>query len=265
MRKRYLFAALLLIIIVNAAVLAGVAWNRSGVPEASVVLSERECSLISQHYPRHKTREENNGIACRLQLDSSAYSPAWLDADKLRNLGFALKNKPGRRPLPRKAWVVLEFDGAAWQAALAEEADEIRKLRESLEINEATFQQIEYREESLQTMKTEGSRLVAIDAGTDPAVLRQRYPDTSRYLVLPARVRMFQRLADDEILEVFDELDSGKWTVSGSLSLLTDRIHVPLAFHAILADDVETIHYAVTLNVGKRYEGWIADFNSTLK
>ena len=35
-------------------------WNRSGEPEAGLVLSERECSLVRQNQHR-----ENNGVACQ--------------------------------------------------------------------------------------------------------------------------------------------------------------------------------------------------------
>ena len=52
--------AWMLVAAVNGAVLSGVAYNRSGPPEARIVLSERELPLA---YRRH---EENSGLALRL-------------------------------------------------------------------------------------------------------------------------------------------------------------------------------------------------------
>ncbi len=269
MRRRLWLAALALLIVANALVLAGVTWNRSGQPEASLALTERELRLVYQG----TGREEDSGIALALNLYNDSYAPQWLDEAKLRELGFRperlrLMEGPAderyKQPLPRRAWAVLEFDGPAWQAALAERERDLGGLPARVEAGKATLEQIEVEERAVARMKTSGSRLVAVDAGGDAAQLRARYPDRTRYLIVSAEFRMRVEWAASE-------QDPELNRVQGTLRVLGRRIHVPLQFHAALlealGDDLETDysmdadeppHYSVTLHVGKRYEPWVA-------
>ena len=135
MRRAGLLGALVLLVVVNLAVLGGVAWNRAGQPEASLLLTERELPL----YDSFVRAEENSGLALQLTLYGGSYSPDWLDERKLLTLGFrperhdtadAAEYETGKQALPRQAWVVLEFDGPAWQAALADSETELAGLEE---------------------------------------------------------------------------------------------------------------------------------------
>jgi hypothetical protein len=270
MRRRALLAALALLILVNTLALAGVAWNRSGQPEASLSLTERELRLVY-----HGTgREENSGIALTLNLHNDSYAPEWLDEVKLRELGFRpdrvrLADGPAderyKQPLPRRAWAVLEFAGPAWRAALEERERDLGELPAKVQAGKATLEQIEIEERAVARMKTSGSRLVAVDAGRDAAQLRARYPDRTQYLIVGAEFRMRVEWAASE---QEPELDR----VRGILRVPGRGIHVPLQFHAALldalGDDLEAgysmnadqaPHYSVTLHVGKRYEPWVAE------
>ncbi len=269
MRRSALLAALALLILVNTLVLAGVAWNRSGQPEASLSLTERELRLVYQG----TGREEDSGIALALNLHNDSYAPEWLDEAKLRELGFRpdrvqLADGPAderyKQPLPRRAWAVLEFAGPAWRAALEERERDLGDLPMKVEAGRATLEQIEIEERAVARMKTSGSRLVAVDAGRDAAELRARYPDRTQYLIVSAEFRMRVEWAASE---QDPELDR----VRGVLRVPGRRIHVPLQFHAALlealGDDLEadysmdvdqTPHYSVTLHIGKRYELWVA-------
>ena len=269
MSRRAWPVALALLVAVNTLVLAGVAWNRSGQPEASLTLTERELRLVYQG----AGREEDSGIALALTLHNDSYAPEWLDADKLRELGFQPDSVPlaqaqyqerYKQPLPRRAWVVLEFDGPAWQAALDGRERDLHALRARVETGKATLDGVAIEERALARMKTSGSRLVAVAVGRDATELRARYPDRAQYLIVSAELRMRLEWAASE---QEPERDS----VQGTLAVSGRRIHVPLQFHKplleALGDDLEADysmdadeppHYSVTLNVGKRYEPWVA-------
>ena len=102
--KRILIAGAALVLGGNAFALIGVAYNRSGAPDAQVELSERE--LVSP--PRYAIHErENSGLALQIawRLDygpQHTYSghvrhrsgAPWLDRDKLKSLGFKLAAAP---------------------------------------------------------------------------------------------------------------------------------------------------------------------------
>ncbi|MDX2494371.1 MAG: DUF4824 family protein, partial [Desulfuromusa sp.] len=86
---------LLLLLLTNVAILAGVAANRSGNPETQVVLTEREVQIP------YRSQKENSGLALHLNwrvggvgdgggFSSRWNSPPWFDIAKLKELGFLL-------------------------------------------------------------------------------------------------------------------------------------------------------------------------------
>jgi hypothetical protein len=88
MKRPGLWLGLALILVTNAFVLTGVAYNHSTEPEAVIQLTERELDLSY-------SVEENTGISLRLewhQPGSGTYArvevPGWLDQAKLESLGF---------------------------------------------------------------------------------------------------------------------------------------------------------------------------------
>ena len=91
-RRWGLVAGLALIAATNAVVLAGVAWNRSGGPEATLALTQREVTLLAFHIG------EDTGLALYLALGGDPWWEAgaktWLDRDKLAGLGFAVDVDP---------------------------------------------------------------------------------------------------------------------------------------------------------------------------
>jgi hypothetical protein len=129
MNRRALYAALGLLIAVNAVVLLGVVRNRSGEPDAVLTLTEREMPLS---WPfRH---EENTGVSLHLNLNSDIEAQRWFDEAKLAELGFDTghfresDNWRVYRELPRKAFVVLEYDGEAWERHRQRQLQEIENL-----------------------------------------------------------------------------------------------------------------------------------------
>jgi hypothetical protein len=142
-------------------VLFAAARNRSGEPEAEVVLTEREARLVPLGEGRRWAL---------LRLDWNKYQQldrreaSWFGREKLAELGFDTR-LPADHPkasafygwqTAREAFLALELDGAAALAADAESPDD----------------------------RVSRSRLHAVDAARDAATLRARHPDRHRVLVV---------------------------------------------------------------------------------
>ena len=272
-RNKVLAAGTALILLTNIYVIAGALWNRAGEPDAALDLSERELTL------RDWNLNENSGLTLALNWNGyyDLYNSGiqdkdrWLDAEKLQELGFELipTDDPARawkytsKQLPRQVWIVLEFDGPAYQAAL-KAAEEKAREEERLLGNDASSSTQAYRLEDagnqLLWLQHTASRLYAVDAGLDPSQLRQRYPDRSRYIVASGLVRIG-----------YDDRDGGR--ITGYITEISvTAIHVPLAHRAVfdtlppleyIGDSTSYYprayhpRYQVKLAYGRRYEPWI--------
>ena len=108
------------------------------------------------------------------------------------------------------------------------------------------------------------SRLVAIDADSDPDVLRSRYADPHRYLVVEARVSIYGSSAP---------IPNGPLHLSGTITrLLPSTINVPKSYSSIFASmngfsyasSVEHApRYWITLRYGRFHEPWIVNAGLT--
>ncbi len=292
MRRSGIFLAIGLLVLTNVVVLGGVAYNRSGEPDAAVMLTERELPLSS--YYGYADRE-NTGLSLRLTW-SQAGPPSvlkfqrrhrqtqeWFDKAKLEAVGFdcsvPLDDRNAElhygKMLPRKTSVVLEFEGKAWEAWQAREQDDLAALERKVAAGEASQKQLnEARKEYEREARTR-SRLFAVDAGNDPGALRSQYSDRARFLILPATVRLsYQR----------PEEDAGRKSpasLEGSVEeVLTDSIYVPREHRGLLekllradrqtrnsdyspyAERQRDPAYAVSLRIGKRHEPWVAGISA---
>src|SRR5687768_1479485 len=151
-------APALTVLIVVAAFVGLAGWNRSD-QRLTITLTERELPL-----PR---LSPDDGLGVRLRIAfENRLDPLdarnWLSEPRLRAIGFPL-NVPAGAPeaaaaysgVPtRVAWVVFEYDGAAFQ-----EIERRRALRAPLE----------------QRVERTGPRLVPVDAGLDFDTLRDKY------------------------------------------------------------------------------------------
>ena len=268
--KRTLLAGLLLIAVVNVFVLGGVAYNRSGEPDSTLRLSERELRV-----PHVWSRSmESSGLALTLdwrvlaieasdvkqeawQYYSYRGAPAWLDPAKMASLGFDISlfsaaangRRAGRRDAARDVLLVLELNGAAYQASLARaiKYDENKVTRP----NETA----EERAKVLKREQTQNSRLFVIDAGLDASALRAKYPDRSRFAILRGQVRpSWQR-------------ENSVNTLTGMVSALSvEGLNVSPAMRSVFegasADrgdsEKSLVRYDVDVAVGQRLEPWIA-------
>jgi hypothetical protein len=273
-----------LVLLVNMIVLAGVAWNRSGEPEATLRLSERELGLPSIW----RERGENSGLALSLRwrvvpeprdgeeenlYEHNAYSSVqWLNAERLAALGFDVRDRLDAgtsrryRGSAREVWLALELDGPAHARSVLRAKDFIAKAKQKLAEHpddREHQQRVLDAEQRLERVSNQWSRLIAIDADLDPEALRARHPDRQRIAIIHGRVRASWHYAHAQTT------DKSEWR--GHIEAVSiDSIHVPVAirasFEPMLAErDAEHRNrYEVTVAYGRRKEPWIVEVNVDL-
>ncbi len=232
-----------LVVVANAWILGAALWNRAGGPRAQLRLTERELRMPPFREP------EDTGI--QLSLVTSDQPPPevgfvafrknyqlpgpplpWLDAAKLRELGFRTDVAPAdpeapelyRRAPPRRAYLVIEFDGPAWRSWLADRERAVNELRADVEKGSKSRQELADAETLLALDRVARSRLFPIDAGLDAADLLRRHPDRQQCVVMPGVVAPRVRQTEGRPPELIGEIRS----------LLVTEIHVPLRLHAPL-------------------------------
>lgn len=252
--------ALGLILLANVVVLAGVYANRQGQPTSSLSLTHRE------FYLRSYGRGEDSGVTVQLRWQTPRDpDDRILDAAKLAELGFDLP--PGNDEWtydrykvisPRVAYVVLEYDGPAWQQSLQQRRATLDKSLDKARDDRARKRL----QDNFDRFRQDASRLVLVDVGTNPDALRQRYPDRARDLIARARIAAYRRSVRDP------ETKKRSWTLHGRVSsLLPSTITVPSAMGDELMTTRKTRYgerrtirdeVAVALDYGRRYEPWVA-------
>jgi hypothetical protein len=243
MKHAALWAAAAVVIASTAVALIGVALNRSAVTQ-QIELTERELTV-------DKLGEDGSGVSLHLRWVDSAPNdgPGWLGADKLAELGFDVRTpvtdpSAGTRyrdVLPRDAFATLELGGATWEAWVKKQEEMSQRF--SNDSRGASWARL-------------GTRLVAVDAGLDPAALRHRYPDQARYLIVHATIRLMRQSRWDPEKKRFTSPDF----LRGYIQQVTpDEIHLPLPFASAISG-AKNNKYVVALRYGNRYEPWISGF-----
>ncbi len=264
--SRLLIAGAALILAGNAVVLVGVAYNRSGEPEAVVELSERE--LFWPYNQRASV--ENSGLALRLRwrvgkdrqsIDTGivlgGVTAPWLNKDKLAELGFDVSVSPQdgsattqyEKTLQREAYVVLEFDGPAYQAVVQQRLEKVVDAQALLDRNPGQkefIERVKTYQAQLERELHNHSRLFAVDLGPDLASLRSRYPDRASHLIIPGQVRL--TLRNNQLNGYITDL---------SITTVNLSLHERLAI--IDGAPGRPAHYSVRLAIGKRAEPWILE------
>ncbi len=277
-RREVLWAGLALLVATNAIVLGGTLYNRSGDPDARLRLSERELKLPY----RWGFERENSGIAVDFQWrvpraptrDDYPYleHTPWLDKAKLTELGFDLSRSPyaeaGRRyyakQLPREAFLVLEFDGAAYRTALQRAEERAKRAAERAAANPVAEvkRTLEVAQNQLQSERNTASRLFVVDAGLDADALRAKYADRSHYAIVRGIVRLTTERHGSDLLPV------------GYVSSLSvSDLNIPAEHRAPFASaykdsDVgapDAGKYEAAVAFGKRLEPWITDLRRSGK
>ena len=264
-RRRILLAGFALIVLTNAVVLTGVAYNRSGEPEATLSLTERELGVMDYGL----WAGEKSGIELNLQWrlpqreanrSDSLYAfwggeATWLDEAKLRELGFEPppaglpEERLGRREWEMAVYLVLEHDGPAYRAVLKRAQDAAAKERAGGGKPKGAYDSAVA---WLEREERSASRLFVVDAGLDTDVLRVKYPDRARYAIAEGRVRPYYRR------NAVNPNTSGHVT-----AVSVPSINVPLEYRPLFESLSNTpIHlqqkggprYEATLSYGKHLE-----------
>lgn len=257
-----LVAGIALIVAVNALVLAGVAWNRAGEPGSRLTLTHREAQLPYDY--GHDG--EHGGVAVTLawrvpatrhEADAShafnySRGAGWLDAARLRALGFDLSGDERTHRASREVLLVLELAGEAWQASIEYARHEHDALVARGTTSKAEENAVLSAQQSLQYEMDKASRLFAVDAGLDVAALRARYPDHARHAIVAATVRPLAQRENDQLI------------FTGQIEEVSvSSITVPHALRVAMADvdrnEVDTGRATFELDVawGRRFEPWV--------
>jgi hypothetical protein len=201
------------------------------------------------------------------------YGSPWFDRAKLEQLGYDCRvpiDDPEAAQFyahatSRKAYAVLEYEGPAWKAVLADKEQEVARMPDLVHRKERTLKELEEAKKDLQRLRTSGSRLVLVDVGRDADRLRENYPDAHRYLIAPAIVALMH-------FRAWTEKD-GKFHpayLNGRVQkLMVEEIHVPLEYrpllNRLLEDDQrrsresQEPRYRVSLRYGQRLEPWLEE------
>jgi hypothetical protein len=238
MRRYRVLAASILVVVSNGLALLGVAWNRSAGPVQTMELTERELRLVS-------TSPDDSSVRLRLEW----WYPGQLqnrtgtfNEAKLRELGFECPPPaPGTRrsETSRPAFIAFELDPSVDDKIPSET---VRTIVTSSDGRPPAPSRVR-------------SRLVVRDAALVYHQLRQRYPDTRRFLIARGVIRPYFLSLDPA-----SDAAVNRW--EGSLSQVIPReIYVPLPHSRALArlksQPEAQRHYRVVLHYGRRLEPWV--------
>ncbi len=255
MRKYGLYIAIALLVLVNIIVLASVILNRSGEPDAVVELTERELPLDV-----YQEKRENTGISLRLiwnqypfygrfllgKSGESQYD--WFDKAKLEEAGFDCSVPLAdtnaaihyEKLLPRKAYVVLEYDGKTWDELVKQERLSLSAVAERHKNGTATDKDLKEAKEEYERMLKTRSRLFAVDVGKDPVKLRLQYPDRSHFIIMAAKVRL-------QFAKPYGSDNKGLPKLEGYINeILISEVHVPIPMSTELEDIITKAGHRVT-------------------
>ncbi len=229
MKNRSLAAAAVVVVVANGFALLHAARNRMGQFDATITLTEHELRTV------HTDDDSGVSLILNYQDPNRTWSvetlrqEGWLNRAKLSTLGFDCSVNPSDkrahgfydRQVPRISFVAVEYNGPAYRATAMQGSPL--------------------------------SRLVAIDAATDAAQLRARYPDRHSTLILPAAIRISFREA----------VPSKGWEaqIVGSIDNVPRSIHVPRPLSSKLRSFpiANPVPYRVNLTFGSVLDPWVTN------
>lgn len=279
-KRTTLITGLVIIIVTNVIALAGVAYNRSGEPEAIIELAERELAMPY----RYGFSEENSGLALTFYWRTDSESPynrysydgneqSWLNKEKLTEIGFdtslPLDGPDARRQygkmLPRKAYLVMEYDGVAHQAAISHQQNKLAEAQDLFANNpgKSEFErQLESAQERLDAEKYKNSRLFVIDAGPDKAALQARYANKANHIIMQGEIGLRVSYESNKSGSTGDTL------IGYVKGINIKRVNIAHEYHALFEQvtndgtnryQSKEPRYVVKLAIGKRGEPWVED------
>ena len=244
MRRWLVIAAAVVVVTTEAGLLLTARGNRREATGGRVEMTERELRLVEVPGESTVTALEIDWrcVSKRPERWRGDRRPAWLDREKLVELGFDCSvpvGLPGaaahyRSQAPRTAFLLLEYKGDAWRTA--------------------------------SETRPGASRLFVVDAGRDAVALRKRHPDDGRYLLAKGVVQVWFEDRDPEDGRRLTEPRLGGWIET----LRPGVVFVPLPYSRDLrawaagkpgregaGTDEREPRYAVSLAWGTRCEPWV--------
>jgi hypothetical protein len=249
--KRAAWLGLGVVLLSNAVALGGVWYNRSGEPEAQLQLSERELQRVYGGW----LRDEDDGVL-RLQLSwqrpGEGWQLPWLDEAKLHELGYSATDEQALRRQPaREVWWVLELDGPLYRSQVEQARQALAVAEAELQVkpeSEVLRQERDDRQRRLQFVEQQASRLMLVDAGVDAQVLRKRWPDRQRQVLLAGRIEPYRQVTEAGY--------------GATVRLENDRLSVPYAYREQARGwerSYEQTGFKAQVEVafGRRHEPWV--------
>ena len=227
-------AALLVLIVTNAFVLGGVAWNRSGEPTGRIVFDQ--CELDSfKGWP-----ELNEAVRYAVL----SFESQQIDEDTVRKLyGFELEAEKDAKWFKRRFFVVLKHGGSEWDEYL------------------------EHRPHG--SYGRYKSELIFIDGDTDHANLREKYPGTEGRAIMVGYVTR-RHMLEDGSKGYFWESTSRRVAIDSQYRETVKAIRdarLSLERESFKADQeylrqsCEPTH-RITVSWGRRLEPWISSIEA---
>jgi hypothetical protein len=236
----------LVVLVVCAGTLLGAAYNRGGIPESTLRLSERELELpvgqgsgVQEDSPLtlHLIwRVEPTDHVSSAATVASATRAVWITRSKLVLLDIPIPSRGGSSTFV-STLLVLEFDGRAHARAVSRACDPASPARD---------------ERTCEFEVKKSSRLYVVDAGRTVTELRGRYPDRAHFAIVYGVIKLSQDWNVGEVEGYVNDLSVD--TVQGveplrsaidpaTGEMLWHRLQAPHCFDAVIA-------------FGRRLEPW---------
>jgi hypothetical protein len=284
MTRRSVVVAIAVIAIVNIAALVGVMRNRSGEPEATVWLDERELDLLPADAelgsPLLRLRYQNaaNDQGQPPRPTPEVVAPNVLDEARLAALGFDCSVPAAsagaaafyRRVLPRPAFVVFAVGGPAWEPQVtAWQERQRQRIERQIAGGELSGEAVDRAMADIAAGPQRLSRLMPVDAGRDGGALRATYPDRTRFLILPGVVTLHFVAASEagaasvhgHLMEVFPAVLAAPREVNAALNAFREPPRTPpsrtSAWTPAKLDHAP--RYEVQVSVGRTWQPWISE------
>jgi hypothetical protein len=270
--KKLVWLAVACVLLVNAAILGKVFYNRSDVV-ATLQLSERELQL-PYNYGFDKEDSSKRVSLKWSTLDPEpvsleSYSWRWRHNNSLilgdahfASFQFPACDKTNRSRYKQPAWVLLEFNGKSY-ADYVLQAEQYYAFAQALEptadtelVKKDLKEKLADATEFLATAKNKSSRLFVVDAAVTRELLETRLQsysstDGSQLIIVPAEVQAPYNRCDASVKKTTEIMIS---------NLAVESLYVPKDFaEKIALGDGQQSKSSFTADIyyGRLYEPWI--------
>ena len=259
--KRHLTLGLLILILTNIMLFAGVWINRTGLTTSELVLTERELSLPYLNF----SEQDNSGLALQIkwrvpvqETDPSHHYNYQRSIDitetKLGSLGFEPERSIQKsNVLEKELYWALEFDGQLYQKQLSITEDHYQTFLATFTKNSDKEQyRIEKRlEERLREETIQSSRLFFVETAQNSEKLIDKYINQKNILIVKGQARPSYNHQTNTFKLHLHTLSNP------NIMLIRDQILLLEGLEPIDNKVVNKPRYAVDVKWGRRFEPWV--------